>query len=328
VRAEILRRAAELAERGEPYALATVVRREPASSARLGDAALIAADGTFHGWIGGMCTRPTITREALAALADGEARLIALDPDPGVAREPGIRVLPMTCHSGGSVDIYVEPILPAPTLYALGATPAARTLARLAKTMGYAVVAVDPEADEHAFPDADRVAEALDPEAEPPAGASGRYVVVATQGQWDEEAIHLALRLDADYVGLVASPRRFEEVRASLAGRGEAADALEAVDSPAGIDIGAVDPEEIALSVMAGIVRHRREKSPEVESSGEEPSGPEPAIDPVCGMEVVPVDSTPSAGHEGVTYHFCCGGCRDRFAADPASYVEPAGTAE
>lgn len=348
MRDEILRRAAELAERGEPFAIATVVRREPPSSARSGDVAIVTADGAFHGWIGGTCTRPTVIREAKAALADGEPRLIALSPDGETAGRPGVIALPMTCHSGGSVDVHIDPVVPAPVLYVLGATPAARALADLAAGAGWAVVAVDPEADADAFPRAGRVLAGLDPAAEPPAPASGRYVVVATQGQWDETGIRQGLALDPDWIGVVASRRRFEEMKGLLLDGGVAAAALDAVEAPAGLDIGAVTPAEIAVSVLAGLVQARRRRSggarapdgaAEITSTAVEPAGaPAPAgaadsgeplpVDPVCGMDVEPGAGVPSAEHDGTTYWFCCGGCRERFVADPERYLvaEPEGT--
>src|ERR1700688_4974090 len=135
--AELLRMASELAGREEPFVLAVVVRRQPASSAQTGDMALITAAGEFHGWLGGSCTQPTVVREARRALADGRPRLLVLSPNPEAERRPGVAVFPMTCHSGGSVEIYLEPILPAPRLAVFGESPTARALLKLATSMGY-----------------------------------------------------------------------------------------------------------------------------------------------------------------------------------------------
>src|SRR5919201_1246931 len=157
MRAELLKLAAELAARGEPFALAVVVRREPASSTQPGDMALITESGAFHGWLGGTCTQPTVVREAQQALADGRPRLLALSPDPGADHRPGVAVRPMTCHSGGTVEIYLEPVLPAPRLVVFGAAPTARALCRLGKAMGYGVDVVDPDIEPASFPEADRV---------------------------------------------------------------------------------------------------------------------------------------------------------------------------
>ena len=128
MRSDLLVRAADLVRAEEPFALATVVRRQPASSSQAGDGALITASGDFHGWLGGSCTQPTVVREALAALSDGKPRLIALSPDPRADRRPGILAFPMTCHSGGSVEIYIEPILPASRFLVFGVSPVARAV--------------------------------------------------------------------------------------------------------------------------------------------------------------------------------------------------------
>src|SRR5919197_6640886 len=157
MRGELLRLAAQLAERGEPFVLALVVRREPASSTQPGDMAIVTESGGFHGWLGGACTQPTVVREARQALADGRPRLLALSPDPGADHRPGVAVRPMTCHSGGTVDIYLEPVVPPPRLVVFGAAPTARALCRLGKSMGYAVDVVDPDVDAATFPEADRV---------------------------------------------------------------------------------------------------------------------------------------------------------------------------
>src|SRR5436305_9272541 len=157
MRSDLLQMAAELAQREEPFVLAVVVRRQPASSSQAGDMALITASGAFHGFLGGSCTQPTVVREAKRVLAEGKPRLVALAPDPETARRPGVTVFPMTCHSGGSVDIYLEPVLPAPRLLLFGDSPCARALAQLGKAAGFAVDAVAPGAEAGPLFPADRV---------------------------------------------------------------------------------------------------------------------------------------------------------------------------
>lgn len=364
MRKDLLNLAAELSRRGEPYALATVVRREAPSSAHAGDAALVTADGTFHGWLGGSCTQPTVRREARRAIADGRPRLIALSPDPDAESRPGVTPLPMTCHSGGSVDIYIEPMLPAPALLVFGVSPAARALARIATVLGYAVVAVDPDADVETFPDAEEIvtdfaAPALQQWADSPAGPAA--AVVATLGERDEESLQHALALCDGYVGLIASRRRFGEMKALLESMGVPADALGRVHCPAGLDLGAVTPPEIALTIMAEIVQQHRAGTaatarPEhphgesahaahaadhaghgadhaghaagaahapMEAAAHEPAAPPGVVttDPVCGMTVDPATAKHRADHGGLTYLFCCGGCRQRFLAEPEKYL-------
>ena len=266
MRTDILQLASELAGRREAFALATVVRREPPSSARVGDAAIVTPDGEFQGWLGGSCTRPTVIREALAALADGTPRLIGIVRDAGSAQNnrPGLSVFPMACHSGGSVEIYIEPLLPARRLLIFGVSPAAQALARLAAVLGYRVEAVDPEAGESMFPDASRLV-TDDASIEPPASereAARCVAVVATLGQRDEEATWAASRLQPGYLGVVASRKRFGQLRETLAARGAAPEALDRITNPAGLDIGAETPEEIALSILAEITRQGRARRP------------------------------------------------------------------
>ena len=280
---------------------------------------LITAAGAFHGWLGGSCTQPTVVREAQRALAEGQPRLVALAPDPETARRPGVTVFPMTCNSGGSVDIYLEPVLPAPRLVVFGVSPTARALSKLGKAMGYSVVAVDPAAEPELFPDADQVL--TDPGRAPKLFAPShgpRYAVVATLGERDESAIRDALAMTPDYLGVVASRKRFAQMRETLLSGGVTAAAVDSIHSPAGLNIGAERPEEIALSVLAEIVELQR-AAPAVK--GEETtvanSVAETAIDPVCGMTVTIANARHTAEHGGRTWYFCCGGCRERFLAAP-----------
>jgi len=334
VRTDVLIRAAELAARREPFVLATVVRRMAASSAQSGDAALVTASGEFHGWLGGSCTQPVVVREALAALAAGEPRLIALTPDPASERRPGVTAFPMTCHSGGTVDIYVQPVLPARRLVVFGHSPVARAIARAAAATGFAVDAADPGGD-HAQPDAGAAARvftdlaALAPEPGPPAIA-----VVATMGEDDESAVAAALRLSPSYLGVVASPKRFAQMRDTLLATGIRAADLDRVHSPAGLDIGARTPEEIAVSILAQVVATSRADNlgaasePRGHGLPSLPTAHTTERDPVCGMDVDPATARHSAQLGARTWFFCCAGCRQKFLAEPARYGAALGATE
>jgi xanthine dehydrogenase accessory factor len=366
--AELLQMAADLARREEPFVLAVVVRRRPASSAQAGDMALVTAAGAFHGWLGGSCTQPTVIREARRALADGKPRLVALTPDPETERRPGVMVFPMTCHSGGSVEIYLDPILPAPRLAVFGSSPTARALVKLGKAMGYTVVAVamsgdtggdtggsaatDGEVDADLFPEADVVLSRPEAGEIRPAGGgpAGRLLaVVATMGESDEAAIRAALALSPAYLGVVASARRFAQIRQTLLALGEAAAALDQIRSPAGVNIGAHTPAEIALSVLAEAVERLATAdsrsaegaggahgeggadtsgiagSGEIAGAAAEPrtAAPRQAVDPICGMTVEIAGARHTAAYAGRTYYFCCGGCRERFLATPERFAAP-----
>jgi xanthine dehydrogenase accessory factor len=320
VRPDLLVLSADLVRREEPFVLATVVRRQPASSSQQGDGALVTAAGDFHGWLGGSCTQPTVVREALSALADGMPRLIALSPDPSRDRRSGVLVFPMTCHSGGTVDIYLEPVLPPSRFLVFGVSPVARALSRLAAAMGFAVDVADPAAERAMFPEADRLWTELQGLA--PSRGVSPFAVVATMGERDEEAVLAALAAQPAYLAVVASGKRFAQIRESLLARGASAQALDRIKSPAGLDIGARTPEEIAVSILAEIVQVRRSKAlPQAL-----PSRAPEHRDPVCGMTVEATSEAHRAEVGGVAYYFCCGGCRERFLAAPERFLAAAGS--
>ncbi len=317
MRPDLLAVASGLAAREERFAIATVVRREPPSSARVGDTALVTEKGEYHGWAGGGCTRSTVVREALRAIADGEPRLLSLSPQPAGRERPGMVALPMTCESGGTVEIYVEPVLPAARLVLFGSSPAVRALAAIALAMGNRVDVVDPDADPDAFPKGASVRRELGADGVP----RGAHVLVATMGDRDIEAIESALGRAPAYLGVIASRKRFEPLRDALLARGASREAVGRIVVPAGLDIGARTPEEIAVSIMAQIVEMRRRAAAREPAPAAAQQAAREAIDPICGMTVTIAGARHSAEVGGVTYYFCCGGCRTKFLADPARYL-------
>jgi xanthine dehydrogenase accessory factor len=291
-RSEVLVEAGRLASEGRPYALATVVRVVRPASTRRGDRALVTPDGTLAGWVGGACSEPIVVREALRSLADGEPRLVHIGPAGSGAGAPDdVVVAESRCASEGVVEVLIEPELPGPLLAVLGEGVAGRTLAQLARIVGW------------------RVADQLDPDAAPDA------VVVATMGHGDEDALASALKAGVGYVGLVASARRAAVVRDALRAQGVADDDLARVRSPAGRDLGPSTQEEIAVAVLAELVdwRHGLMGDPSglAQNSAAAPA-PAEAVDPVCGMTVA-VGGAPTAVRDGVTWYFCSVGCRDHF---------------
>jgi xanthine dehydrogenase accessory factor len=323
MRPDLLALASGLAAREERFALVTVVRREAPSSARVGDVAVVTETGEYYGWVGGGCTRSTVLREARRAIADGEPRLLSLSPAPGDEQRPGLVALPMTCDSGGTVEIYVEPVLPVARLVLFGSSPAVRVLARLGHAMGYRVDVVDADADKAAFPDAERVLQSIAPDALP----RGAHVLVATMGESDLDAIEAALAQSPAYLGVIASAKRFARLRDALLARGVARGALDRIAAPAGLDIGARTPEEVALSIMAQIVGRRRAavKAPAGAPARGKSSE---AIDPVCGMSVTIEGARHTAQVRDTTYYFCCAGCRTKFLADTARYLSTGARAQ
>jgi xanthine dehydrogenase accessory factor len=322
---QLLERAAELTRRGESFVLATVVRREPYSSSQQGDMAIITADGSYHGWLGGNCTRPSVQREAAQALLDGKPRLISLSPEPDLQARAGVTPLPMTCHSGGTVDIFIEPVLAAPRLVVFGVSPVARAVAQLGKAMGYLVDIVDPDAHPIELPSADRVF--TDPGAsELRSGPPVAFSVVASMGEHDEDAVTAALAMRPAYLGVVASRKRFAILRETLLERGISAHALDAIRSPAGLDLGGRQPEEVALSILAEIVQLKHAARAPVavpEPAPVRPLTPLTAIDPVCHMTVTVATARHVGTWDGRTWYFCNPRCKDKFLADPKRYLEP-----
>lgn len=351
--------ASELTRAGKPFATAVVVRAEKPTSGKPGDRAIVTLDGVMHGWIGGSCAQPTVIREALAAMAEDRGRLVRLSPDGGEAIEvdhaadpDGVISMPMTCFSGGTLDIFIEPHHPRPRLLIVGTLPVARALAHLGKAMNYHVCVMDPEGSaggevDGAESDALAPDELFDSLDELTARVSPlSFFVVATHGEYDEPALRAAFATDVPYIGLVASPKRGSAVRESLAHEGVDETDLARMKFPAGLDIGARRGDEIALSIMAEIIEVRRgleelawldaeaaaaddeaegaggtEAASYSETSEGEAATPAIAVDPICGMDVKIEGAMHSHEYGGRTWYFCCDGCRKRFAEAPEEYA-------
>jgi xanthine dehydrogenase accessory factor len=320
-----------LAERGEAYARVTVVRREPPVSANVGDRAVVTRSGEIHGWIGGMsCAQSIVSEEATAAIEDGEPRLLGIAPDPDTVDRPGVSAFPMQCHSEGVLELFVEPVTPAPELLVVGGSPIARSLARLAAELPVDVTLVDPDGDADGLPTGTTVTTTTDPDDLAAEVGTAPLVVVASMGGYDARGVAAGVRADAGYIGLVASDARCTEVierAADLLDRDP--DAVRAaVTNPAGVDIAAHTPPEIAASILAEVVDVRaRAGGGTEEAATDDADGDTDATDPVCGMTVTPGEAAASVDHDGETYHFCCRGCADSFRADPAAYLEEDSTA-
>jgi xanthine dehydrogenase accessory factor len=251
---------------GEPFALATVVRTVAATAAKAGAKAVILPDGTIsEGWIGGGCARAAVLKAARDALADGHSRLVSVQPPDALdeqghqagEEDDGVRFAKNMCPSQGTMDIFVEPVLPRPQVVICGSSPVAVAVADLARRTGFSVTVCAPAAEQSAFGEADRRIEGY---ALPVEEAGTRYVVVSTQGRGDEAALLAALAVDADYIAFVGSHKKADALKATLAQRGVTAERLAKLKAPAGLDLGAITPDEIALSIVAEIVAARRSK--------------------------------------------------------------------
>jgi xanthine dehydrogenase accessory factor len=251
---------------GEPFALATVVRTVAATAAKAGAKAVILPDGTIsEGWIGGGCARAAVLKAARDALADGRPRLVSVQPPDALDQQglkagdeqAGVRFATNMCPSQGTMDVFIEPVLPRPQVVICGSSPVAVAVAGLARRAGFAVTVCAPAAEQQTFGEADRRIEGF---ALPVDEAGARYVVVSTQGRGDEAALLAALAVDVNYVAFVGSRRKADTLKAILAQRGVAAERLAKLKAPAGLDLGAITPDEIAISIVAEIVAVRRGK--------------------------------------------------------------------
>jgi len=254
--------------KGESFALATVVRTVAATAAKAGAKAVILSDGSVsEGWIGGGCARAAVLKAAKEALADGQARLVSIAPpdvlqehgvEAGVERA-GVRFAKNMCPSEGTMDVFVEPVLPQPQIVICGASPVAVAIADLAPRIGFGVTVCAATADQSAFAEADRRIEGY---ALPVDEPCARFVVVSTQGRGDEAALQAALAVDSDYVAFVGSRKKAQALKAKLLQLGVDPERLAKLKAPAGLDLGAITPEEIAVSILGEIVATRRRRQP------------------------------------------------------------------
>jgi xanthine dehydrogenase accessory factor len=309
----VLSEAAALRARREPHVLATVVWSQRPVSGKPGAKALVLADGRVKGWVGGSCSEPLVVREALQALEDGRPRLLHLGPrgDDQPGRE-GVVVKSITCASDGAVEVFLEPALAPPLVVAIGRAPLVRILVSMAREIGFdtAIVERDPVPPGELAESHTRVEAQL--ELDKLGVGPDSFVVVATMGRYDEDALEATLATDAGYVGLVASRRRGEAVLSTLRTTGVSEEGLARVTCPAGLDLGAIAHEEIAVAILAELVQERASRGMTRHRAAE--SGR--AVDPVCGMTVTVASTADTARHGDAVYFFCSSGCRRRFEAD------------
>ena len=307
---DVLEEAGELTRRGQPFALATVVWRQGPSSGQQGSRAIITAAGDLHGWIGGACAEPVVIREARQVITEGVPRLLLLGTRDqfGAAVPDGMTVVPIACQSEGALEVYIEPVLPAPHLVIVGRSPMVATLADLSRALGWRTTVLDR--GEFSAADADE----------------SSMVVVATQGHGDEEAVAQAVAARPAYLGLVGSAKRGAGVLGYLADRGVPQDELDRVRVPAGLDLGRTTHREIAVAILAELVQLRASgglvAAPAAGGGRVAEQAVAETTDLVCGMTVTADASSYPLEHEGETYYFCCAGCRRSFQEDPAAYLK------
>jgi xanthine dehydrogenase accessory factor len=302
VRSDALaRRAEELAAQGAAFVTATVVRAQRPTSARAGDVALVVSDGTIEGFVGGVCAEHSVRQYAVKAMKSGEPLLLRILPTAGddvegeqELKEDGAVTVQNTCLSGGAIEVFLEPVLPAPRVHVVGSTPIAAALERSGPELGLDIVAAY--------------------DALPDLREGDLAIVVAAHGKGELGALRRGLEAELPYVGLVASPRRGAALVEELRQDGVSDEHLALLECPAGIAIDARTPPEVALSILARVVQTRRGGGyVPVVASPSAAAPPAFAVDPICGMTVAAEPGTPHVEHEGATVYFCCEGCRTKF---------------
>jgi xanthine dehydrogenase accessory factor len=292
---KLARRVEALIAERTPFVVATVVRAQRPTSVHPGDSGIVLGDGTIEGFVGGACAETSVRLQALRSLETGEALLLRIVPEgDATAAAEGAMVVRNPCLSGGALEIFLEPRLPAPRIAIVGETPIGRAVAAIAEHLGYDV-AITAGAARDVGDDA--------------------ALVIASHGHAEEEAIEAALAARVPYIGLVASRKRGKAVMDELRSRG--VKELDRVRTPAGLDIGAKTAEEIALSIVAEIVSSRGARQTQSVTMS--------AVDPVCGMSVAVSAGVASTEYEGKPIYFCCDGCRTTFERDPARYAAALG---
>jgi xanthine dehydrogenase accessory factor len=284
--------ARELNRRGEAYALVTVVRAVAPTSAYLGAQAIILADGQLHGWIGGGCAKGVVVHAAQRAMYSGEPRLVRISNDR-VYGEEDVEQYAMSCASNGSIEVFIQPYSVHSGLCVLGDTPAADEARLLAERLRIRLTDVPADAP---------------------------VVLVATQGQGDEQALEVALRSSARQVLMIASRRKAEKLRELMRARGLDDSQLARLQAPAGPNVGAKTPGEIALVAIVGVLAALRGRGEQAVESAQHGAAPATFVNPVCGLAVSIADAKHVEWYAGVSYYFCCDGCLAMFRSDPGKY--------
>jgi xanthine dehydrogenase accessory factor len=312
----------ELYQSKEPFAIAFVVNREIPSSGKPGDKAVITKDGKITGWIGGGCTKGIVLKEALDAIKSGKPRLVKISPDGKVESKPGLMCYPMTCHSGGSVELYIEPVLPKPQLLIMGKSNVAMALSRLGKAMDYSVTIAAKDVDKTGFGEVDFIVEGA---LKPSDVSVNTCIIVCTQGENDEAALQQAILSKAPYISFVSSRRKANAIFHNLRQQGITIEQLKQIKTPAGLNINAKLPEEVAISILAEVIQFIRKDPVELPNlnslAATEDETNDLFINPVCQIPVQKSSAKHIIRHKEKDYYFCCDGCKVSFEKEPDRYV-------
>ncbi|UCE70379.1 MAG: XdhC family protein [Flavobacteriaceae bacterium] len=320
--------------RGSNFAIAQVIDRTAPSSGKVGDKALILESGELIGWIGGGCVRGIVIKEALGVIRTKRYRRIRISPEGGTRETANYKEYVMSCQSKGTVEVLIEAVIPQPEVLIVGKSNIARKLAALASEADFRVTVMGRDADAQMFPMAHKVLDQVD--FTHFGDGANRYILVATQGEEDDQSVLRALQTSAPYVGFVASSKKAADLKPFLIREGVAESRVQQLRSPAGLDINAKLASEVAISILAEIISHfRTGRTAEVKNKEEEPEPRGPAgsspgdkfaeeyyINPVCQVPVSRKNPKHVIEYKGEKVYFCCDGCKVAFEQNPAQYIK------
>ncbi|MFZ9662008.1 MAG: XdhC family protein [Chitinophagaceae bacterium] len=316
----------ELKAKQEPFAIAIVVGREAPSSGKAGDKAVIDRRGVLSGWIGGGCVKGIVLKESASAIQSGKPRLVRIGKHLQNNKiQEDVMEYKMTCQSEGTVEIFIEPVLPQPHLMVLGKSQIARALVKLARHAGFRITAVAPDANLQTFEKVDELITRF--QLDQVKTYPNTFIVVATQGEQDELALSEALKKEYAYLGFVTSRKKMGSITSYLTDSGFAKEKIESIHAPAGIDINAKQADEVAISILAEMIQFKNSnvlwssfQDKESAATGQNDT-PQYYINPVCGIPVDMKNPKHIMEYNGETVYFCCDGCKIKFEKEPEKYI-------
>jgi xanthine dehydrogenase accessory factor len=305
---------------GEEFAIAQVIWREAPSSGKPGDKAIILKDGSLIGWIGGGCVKGIAVKEAQEAIRENRSRLVRIDPDEENSEDGSHKTYHMACHSGGTIELFIEPITPNPQLIIVGKSNIARALSKLAIASNLRVTVLSKDVDKGMFPGVNNIHDRTD--FSKVNIDKNTFIVVATQGEDDEESIRKALETSCNYVGFISSLRKSGKIKEYLVQTELSENRINQLKTPVGMDINAKLPEEIAISILAEIVQLFRDPNRKAVQEPDTAINDDTYINPVCRVSVSKKDAKHILEYGGHTVYFCCDGCKVTFDTEPEKYIE------
>jgi xanthine dehydrogenase accessory factor len=316
----------KLLKKKEIFCTAVVIQRDAPSSSKIGDKAIINQKGEVIGWVGGGCVKGILLKEAEDAMKTGKSRIVKVGNTMQEEKKEGTHIYPMTCQSDGAVTIYIEPIIPPIHIVVIGKSDIAKSLVKVANVMGYKITGVAEDADMSTYEKVDELITHID--LQQVATTKASFIIIATQGDGDEKALEEALKKESALVGMVASKKKIDKLKAYLHGCQKDPQKIETIKAPIGLDIMAKKPNEVAISIIAEIVQYANSTSLSSFKGYDNDHITKGAqktayyINPVCGVPVDVNNPKHIVEYNGEQVYFCCDGCKIKFELEPAKYIK------